>query len=236
MYNVFFKIQILFFFIFQWLIFTAVTSQKICTTSTPTCSASPTGRGCLPSSCSSQATKTFESLWAVVESQSPPSLPFPILPKTLCIRHFASKKNEVTPYYCIFRFFDLSKFASYGRISQSLVHIWKLNLSKSSIEDVLLIGSVLLDVIYFLFQTASTILLRTRKKLFSSVRTKSIPQWGAKVPLSEVKFNQVIKFNPFPLWGHCCKAKPTSRCTEIQWDFLTPHPHPGLLYVCVKSI
>ena len=106
----------------------------------------------------------------------PPFPPFPILPKTLCIRHVASKKNEVTPYYCIFRFFNLSKFTSYGRISQSLVHIWKLNLSKSSIEDVLLIGSVLLDVIYFLFQTASTILLRTRKKLFSSVRTKSIPQ------------------------------------------------------------
>lgn len=122
-------------------------------------------------------------------------------------------------------------------VSVILVHIWKLNLSKSSIEDVLLIGSVLLDFICFIFQTASTILLRTHKKLFSSVRTKSIPQWGAKVPLSEVKFNRVNKFNPFPLWGPCSKAMPTSRCTEIQWDFLTPPPpskHPGLLYVCVK--
>lgn len=61
-------------------------------------------------------------------------------------------------------------------VSVILVHIWKLDLSKSSIEDVLLIGSVLLDVICFIFQTASTNLLRTHKKLFSSVRTKSIPQ------------------------------------------------------------
>ena len=46
----------------------------------------------------------------------PPPLP-PILPKKICIRHVASKKNEVTPYHCIFRFFNLSKFTSYGRIS-----------------------------------------------------------------------------------------------------------------------
>ena len=109
----------------------------------------------------------------------PPPLP-PILPKKICIRHVASKKNEVTPYHCIFRFFNLSIKVHVLWTYQSLVHIWKLNLSKSSIEDVLLIGSVLLDVICFIFQTASTILLRTHKKLFSSVRTKSIPQWGAK--------------------------------------------------------
>ena len=175
MYNVFFKIQILFFSYFNDLFLQRSPVRRSVRLQHPLVQRRPPVEVvCHPVVLHKlQKLSSPYELW--LSLRVPPPFP-PSCQKKLCIRHVASKKNEVTPYYCIFRFSNLSKFTSYGRISQSLVHIWKLNLSKSSIEDVLLIGSVLLDVICLVFQTASTNLLRTRKKLFSSVRTKSIPQ------------------------------------------------------------
>ena len=106
----------------------------------------------------------------------PPPFPSPILPKKLCIRHVASKKNEVTPYYCIFRFFNLSKFTSYGRISH-----W-------STFGNLICRNLQLKMFYLLVQFSwmsyASYFKQPQSSCWGLIRNY-FPQWGQKVFLNE---------------------------------------------------